>query len=345
MLPETAGDGSVRSGAVAYAILAHSDSAQLLRLIRVLRTESPACSVIVHWDGSKEPLETRTLDALGNVHIVTNWVAVEWGGFSLVEATLLTIHSALELIGCEWIVLLSGHDYPLRPVSEIEAGLLSSQVDAYIDVRQVVPKALGRGCDGTREDWLSRRYYFAYAPLPRLRIPLHPAVRDTLARLALWISKRQPLIMIWPMPAGTRWRIGVRRFRPPFGHTRPCRHGSQWLTLSRRAAERVLRRLAEERELVSHFKRTIIPDEAFFQTIMCGESDLAVSQDNRRYEKWIGADPSHPKILRRSDVDLLMRSGKDFARKFQQRVDSSALDEVDRRRTALNSRIESGLPS
>ena len=100
-------------------------------------------------------------------------------------------------------------------------------------------------------------------------------------------------------------------------------------------------RLADDPELFSHFERTIIPDEAVFQTILCGESDLVVSQDNRRYEKWNGSEPSHPEILRCTDVDSLMRSGNDFARKFQQRVDSSALDEIDRRR-AGDSRIESG---
>jgi len=279
------------------------------------------------------------------VHIVTNPVAVEWGGFSLVEAIIKTTRAVLELTSCEWMVLLSGHDYPLRPLREIEAGLLSSRVDAYIDVRQVVPRASGRGWGGIQAGWLSRRYYFAYAPLPQLRVPLNRAFRDMLATLALWMSKRQPVITTWPMPAGTRWRIGVRCFRTPFDQKRPCRRGSQWLTLSRRAAHRVLRRLAEERELVSHFKRTTIPDEAVFQTIICGETDLAVSQDNRRYEKWVGLEPSHPEILRRSDVDSLMQSGKDFARKFQQRVDSTALDEIDRRRAASYSRIGSGLPS
>ncbi len=279
------------------------------------------------------------------MHIVTNWVAVEWGGFSLVDATLRTIDAVLELTNCEWIVLLSGHDYPLRPLSEIETSLRSSRVDAYIDVREVVPKAPRGRWDGTWAAWLSRRYHFAYAALPQLPVPFHRGARDTLASLAFWMSKRQPLIMIWPMPAGARWRIGVRRFRSPFSPERPCRHGSQWLTLSRHAARRLLRRVAEERELISHFKRTIIPDEAVFQTIVCGESDLVVSQDNRRYEKWMGEDPSHPQILRRSDVDSFMQSGKDFARKFQERVDSAVLDEIDRRRAASDSRIESGLPS
>ena len=33
----------------------------------------------------------------------------------------------LEVTNCEWMVLLSGQDYPIRPVTEIEASLFSTR--------------------------------------------------------------------------------------------------------------------------------------------------------------------------------------------------------------------------
>lgn len=331
MLPAP-GDGSGRSGRVAYAILAHADQPQLLRLVRVLRTESPTCSVVVHWDGSKEPLDPRPFEELGNVHLIPDRVAVEWGGFSLVEATLRVIRAALERSDCEWIVLLSGHDYPLRPLADIESDLRRARPDAYIDVREVVPERPGLRWSRTRAGWLSRRYHFAYVALPRPGLRTAPAVSDLLAKVAFLISKLQPLVMIWPMPAGARWRIGVRSPGASLGPGRPHRWGSQWMTLSRRAADRVLQRLGEERRLVGHFKHTVIPDEAFFQTIICAERDLTVVEDNRRYEKWTGKAASHPEVLGRGDLDAFLGSGKDFARKFSEVADPSVLDEIDRHR-------------
>lgn len=331
-MPPAPGECSGRSGRVAYAILAHSDQAQLLRLIRVLRTESPTCSVILHWDASKDPLDARPLEELGDVHLISDRVTVEWGGFSLVEATVRLMREALERSDCDWIVLLSGHDYPLRPLTEIEADLRDARLDAYIDVRQVVPDAAGLRWSRTHDGWLSRRYHFVYVPLPRLRLQLPAPIPAVMAKLAFLISKLQPVIMVWPMPAGARWRIGIRRPASPFGPDRPCRWGSQWMTLSRRAASRVLQRLTEERELVEHFKHTVIPDEAFFQTIICAERDLVVAGDNRRYEKWSGTASSHPEVLGRGDVDALLRSRRDFARKFLEAADASVLDEIDRHR-------------
>ena len=40
---------------------------------------------------------------------------------------------------------------------------------------------------------------------------------------------------------------------------------------------------------------------------------------------------SGPRVLGAQDVDLLVGSGGDFARKFDETIDAAALDEIDRR--------------
>jgi hypothetical protein len=321
-----------RRGGVAYAILAHADEGQLLRLVRVLRAESPSCSILIHWDRSSPPLDQRTFSDVGNVHLLNDRVATEWGGFSLVEATLRLFRSAVENTGAEWIVLLSGHDYPIAPLPTIEARLTQSSFDAYLDVKGTVAPPERRGWSQATFGWISRRYYFAYTALPHLRINAPEGVVSFARRLAFWISRHQSHIMIWPMPKGARWRIGVAARRTPFTWERPCRFGSQWLSLSRRAARRVLERCDSDPALVGHFRRTIIPDEAFFQTVICGEDDLKVDPDNRRFATWSGDSPSHPEALTNSDFDSISRSDKDFARKIYERTDSGLLDRMDQRR-------------
>ena len=49
----------------------------------------------------------------------------------------------------------------------------------------------------------------------------------------------------------------------------------------------------------------------------------------RRHTAWDPGSP-HPRLLRESDVETVLASGTDFARKFDARVDSTALDALDR---------------
>lgn len=79
---------------------------------------------------------------------------------------------------------------------------------------------------------------------------------------------------------------------------------------------------------VRFFEHVFVPDELFFQTIVMN-SPLAdsVENENLRYIDW-SREPA-PAVLVQNDLPALVSSHKLFARKFDERVDSTVLDLLD----------------
>ena len=319
---------------IVYAILSHSRPAQLERLIRVLLDEGSSPAAIVHHDFSAGDLDATAFERLGDVRVLRDWVNVEWGGFSMVEAMLAPMRAAVAGGEFDWLVLLSGQHYPVSPLPEIERFLAATEFDGFVDLGVVVaqPERLrGPGRDGARV-W--RRYYFGYRRMPLRSEQLPDAVGAALRRLAWAVSDNQRLVSVWPMPEGTRWRAGRRCRHTPFGERLTCRKGSMWLTLSRRAVEAAVARADGDEALVRHYRRTVIPDESFFQSVLAAEPGLRLSDGNLQFSRWPVEPESHPDVLRAGDFGVLVESGAHFARKFDPTVDSAILDRLDDHRRA-----------
>lgn len=106
---------------IAYIISAYKLPSQLARLVRVLQgTET---SVYVHFD-RKARAETRTeairkLAELPNTCLLSSH-SCHWGGFGHVDATIKGLNAiAIRKPDPDWVVLLTGQDYPLRRPDEI----------------------------------------------------------------------------------------------------------------------------------------------------------------------------------------------------------------------------------
>ena len=99
--------------------------------------------------------------------------------------------------------------------------------------------------------------------------------------------------------------------------------------LSRAAAVHIAAYARENPRFVTFFEHVLHPDEIFFQTILMN-SDLrhTVVNDHLRYVDWT-ASPGHPAILTAADFGALIDSGKLLARKFDDDVDLTILDDLD----------------
>ncbi len=128
-----------------------------------------------------------------------------------------------------------------------------------------------------------------------------------------------PLVRVRRLPSGIYAGFPAQPPLEPF-------HGSDWCTLSRRAVDTVLN--APE-AVTDHFLHTIVPTEAFMHTVLAN-SALRLSNDNRRYAAFAG-DAANPRVIGHADLDAVLASGGDFARKFG---DLAVLDEIDRRLTS-----------
>lgn len=110
--------------------------------------------------------------------------------------------------------------------------------------------------------------------------------------------------------------------------------GSQWKVLSRAAA--VFADSSDQsRELQAYMSGTFIPDETFFQTLLGNHASMFNLVNEH---KWAVAMQSYdgaahlksPRILTMEDVVTIMTGPSWFARKFDEEVDSTVLDVLER---------------
>jgi hypothetical protein len=99
----------------------------------------------------------------------------------------------------------------------------------------------------------------------------------------------------------------------------------------------VLRAARDERALMRHYRRTIVPSESFFATVLMNDPELRVSSDDRRFVSF-APGAAHPDVLTEADLDRLMASGAHFARKFDAEADAAVLDRLDELRLSRRPR-------
>jgi hypothetical protein len=105
---------------ISYLILAHENPLQLWQLIRALRNDN--CRFVVHID-ARIALDSFTSYFENDVQVffLKNRAESQWGSFELVDATLSGMKFIQKYLPeTNRVVLMSGNDYPLKPVKYIE---------------------------------------------------------------------------------------------------------------------------------------------------------------------------------------------------------------------------------
>jgi hypothetical protein len=303
---------------VAYVVVSYRNPAQVLRLVSALR-EAPGSEVVVRHDQRSTRLEREAVEERG-AHLLDDGIEVAWGEFSYLEVLVEALEWSLERLSPDWILVLSGQDYPLRPPADTERWLAGAAEDAFLTAAWEVPTD-HRPEPPAEEFFL--RYAYRHHPLPAW-VPHAPrALRD--------------LVYTREMPAGLGNRVGFRRARLPYGPERRCFVSADWLTLSARAARAVTAAARGDQRLIRHYRGSIIPSESFFATVLLNDPGLDVALEDRRFLSFAGPGVPHPDVLTSRHLDELVGSGMHFARKFDAEVDAGVLDALDERRRSLPS--------
>lgn len=298
---------------VAFLVVSHRNPDQVLRLVRALR-EGGDTAVLVHHDQRREPIDPAECERAGG-RLVHYGLPVEWGNVAYTEMLLAALAELAEGPDPDWIAVVSGQDYPLRPLPDFERHLVESPHDALLgalwqlDLSEEPPPP-------QREFYLRYRYRH-YAP-PR------PAA----AVLARILGRRAYLR---ELPAGHGLRLGVMPWRHPFGPALQCHVCSDWLTLERRAVRAVLEFARRRTRVMDHYRRTIIPSESLFATALANDPTLSIGPASRLLGFEDGSP--HPRTFGTGDLDELLGSGMHFARKFDAKVDPDVLDLLDEARS------------
>jgi len=304
---------------IAYVVVSHRNPEQVLRLVAAL-SEGPAGEVLVRHDGRRSHLDEAELERLGALALHDDF-EFEWGGWSQLQLLLGCLRQAAEELDPDWLLVLSGQDYPLRPMAAIEEGLATSGHDAMLGQAWELDT---RRLPEPPADEFFLRYAYRHYPAPRGTPRLPRAVR--------------PIAYLRELPTPLRPKLGVRRASLPFGDGLRCFVSADWLTLGRDAIAAVLAAARARRRLMRYYRRVAIPSESFFATVLLNDSSLRVARENRRFVSFPAPGAPHPETLVSADLEPLLKSDCDFARKFDMEADAEVLDALDRRRRSASPR-------
>ena len=325
---------------VVYLILTHTNPEQILRLVKSLSSGNSASRIVIHHSYSFSYLAPDAFEHFNNVHLVTNTVHVRWGDFSLTLAILRSIEWIKNNLEFDWLVLISGQDYPIQPPSQIEKFLETTNYDGFIraaplqraipcgDVECPVKSSDQRPCADC-----ATRYYYQYSDLPPFAYyhNLPTKLRNALERLTKHLNKMQSLFRIRHLPCRVdpRMKVGIRSYWTPFTDTFQCNKGSTWFTINNSCIQYLRHFIRNNPRFVRYYRNTIHPDESFFGTILLNNSRLNISNDNKRFITWSSNKAPHPNILRKQDFHRIISSDQHFARKFDMNMDAEILNMID----------------
>jgi hypothetical protein len=271
-----------------FLIAAHKDPAQLNALVEQLRDED--FLIYVHLDAKSaiDPSEVHPA-----ARLVRERVAVHWGCFSQVQATLNSLRQIVaEVADFDKVLFLSAQDFPLLSNPALKAALEGLRGHELLDT-----VAIGREPGQWAADY---RYQYFYRDEGGRPAQLACSLANRAMR-ACGLTRR--------MPGGLQ----------PYG-------GSSWWALSRDCVRELLERVRREPGINRFFRRVSCPDEMFFQTlVMNSRFSGQVLSENFRYIQWPEQGARNPKVLDEHDFERIAASKAHFCRKIDSRASASLL--------------------
>lgn len=277
----------------AFLILAHNNPNQLARFLRTLETSSHY--FFVHID-KKSRDDFSELNNISNCKLIKKRVSCNWGGFSLVKATLNLLKEAYFSGHFSYFHLLSGADYFCST---------NQQFDAFFNTTS---KSFLSISDGTPFEWRLKIYTF----------------NDIINRRGKWKN------ILWHTDDIQRKLLTHIKIRKEIQEH--FYYGSQWFSLSHEIIHYVLKFCKRNPQFVRRFYLTFVPDESFFHMIiMNGPFASKITPNNLRFIDWQRKAPKEPlpRTLSIDDYADIVKSGSFFCRKISLPKSAELLDKLD----------------
>jgi hypothetical protein len=252
---------------------------------RLAASLAPHFAVIAHVDASAEVDPFR----VGAVEIMDKRHRIRWGSYAMVAAALDLLRHGLKNENLGTFTLISGDTFPVSAPAAI-AELLGQRHDR-IDSNIVQPTS------ETLER--IRNVYLPDTRLGELRPGTHFLHRHLDEDLTEVFAEAER----------------ARRERPEFLASHRYAKGSQWWSLTRATAEKIVELAENDRAFVDAFRFSAIPDEAFFQSAMVKLGLHETAKPGLVYAKW-DTVPAPYTFEATGDAELLRSQPRPFARKF-----------------------------
>jgi hypothetical protein len=312
---------------ILYLIQTFKEPEQIYRLVQIIKKSSPASQILVSHDFSACDFNVTQLQSIPGVEVLRLSGKGGRGDFSMIQGYLdavdwLFSHNT----DFDWLINLSGQDYPTQPLPRIEKFLAETKYDGFLEYF----KALS---DSEQNPWgISEghnRYLYQYWR-SSVYVPMHSLGGKILNRLGLVIEKTQPFIrLFWTFDCLT---VGVIATSAPFNENFLCYGGSYYHALSRKCVQFLYDFSKQHPDLVDYYRKTICPNESFIQTVLLNSGLFNLCNDCKRYLDFTSPqDNSRPRTLTFEDYPALIKDNIHFARKFEPAEDSRILDMLDAR--------------
>lgn len=282
---------------VAFIVLAHKSPAQVIRFISHLVSHSSV--VLLHVDRIMPKDDFYEIKNFANHHenvILLKRNFSNWGSIGLVRASLAGLALAEEA-GCKYAILLSGQDYPIKPLSSFMEYLENADGASFMEYKKLPQQAWIENHENRYKKW-----------------HINLGVRDS--KFRTFLNKGLSSLMNVLQPE--------RKFPEsflPFG-------GAQWWCLHEESIKYILKSFNDNHNLYRFFKFVSIPDEMYFHTVLLNSRLRdTITNKSLTYIDWEG--PPFPRILDQSDYDNLLQTDLFFARKFDTEIDEQILDRLD----------------
>lgn len=271
----------------AILVIAHKNIDQVIQLTRKL---TPEFKVIIHFDKkitvtSKQKGE---LDELNAEYF--SKIDVNWGSWSIGQVAVELMKKAMEDPTITHIHLISGQDWPLKPVEEIKA-FYENNDNIYLRYYKADVK---KGRDNAL-NW--QKFYYNY---------------DRINRKSLF-GKIYNRLSTW-----TQQILRVNKFKD-LGIDLEIYTGANWCDLPRDAVEYCLNYFDTHENFRQMLKTGSFSDEFWVQTIICNAPQFKswLKYDYHRFIKWEHIHNSFPAILDERDYADIKESNAMFGRKFE----------------------------
>lgn len=271
----------------AVLIIAHKDIDQVIELSKKL---IPTFKVIIHFDRKTLVSETQKqqLAKIGADYF--SKISVNWGSWTIGQVAVELMRRAMQDPEIDYIHLISGQDWPLKPVEEINQ-FYKGNDNIYLRYYKADVK---KGHDNAL-NW--QKFYYNYDLINR-----HSLFGKIFNRLSTW----------------TQQLLGVNKLKK-LGIDLEIYTGANWCDLPRDAVQYCLEYFDHHENFRKMLKTGSFSDEFWVQTIICNAPQFKsrLQYDYHRFIKWEHIHNSFPAILDETDYEAISQSNAMFGRKFE----------------------------
>ncbi len=266
----------------AIIILAHKDIPLLCKIIQYFDRE---CDIFVHIDKKAKIIDTdlKKISELKNIKKISRKYSIHWGGFSILKAELYLLNLVLRTSDANYIHLISGQDYPVKPLHEFLDFFQNANEKNYLSVQKMSFKEV-----------TNRLLYFQ---------PYDWVERNTHGRN--FIKKI------------VRFQKKMKLQRGACDLFATMYHGSQWFSITRATTNFILNYTKEHPTFYKRMKFTFAPEECYINTLLMHFKSNECVDSNFRYIRWMYENGNNPANLTINHLGEIIESGAFFARKME----------------------------